>query len=285
MRQLITPSGDIVDAQDGIFGHWLDGRVSAPAIPGFLVRNWGFAGIAVKPDAIAIYIAPARVQLDAIARLSRLLADVVPRRVILAWHGSVWAYEFYSSADSVLDRIGHLMRGQLSDGGPQKYIAQPRDIESLPSGHAFCGLLDQWRENCGKITIADQGDLLFGQLKGRFALIREDDGSGKLVFEELGAGLKMYHSGWTRRFVGVDVEDQPDIAYGRAVANCWRGTLLTAEPQLADVDAQVFDPKTQTCERRRYVRLALPVPSSSGRSLLSATCLDSRVNLRLQLKQ
>jgi hypothetical protein len=285
MRQLITPDGELIGTRRSVIGQAAGSSVATEALPRFLVTNLGYAAIAFERRAVAIHIAPARLKLAAFLRLSRLLSELPPQRIALAWHRSGWVFEIHAGARSALKRISDLMTTEVNSGGSEKYRVHTRPLETLRKDHPFNDLLDAWRETSGRLPTEERSTLLQGRLKGRFAIVSENQSTGKLHFQKLGAGLKMYHAGWTSRFVGAPVEDQPDVVYGRAVANCWRAALSARAPQLADVDAMVFDPKLRLAMRRRYARLVLQVASPEGRQLLSATCLEPRIDLGLKVEK
>jgi hypothetical protein len=81
------------------------------------------------------------------------------------------------------------------------------------------------------------------------------------------------------------VEDQPDYAYGQWVARAYRQVLETREPSLDDVDAVIAWPH-QPRVSYRYKRLVVPFQGGNRSTLLlSATVIDSDINLRLGARE
>ena len=92
----------------------------------------------------------------------------------------------------------------------------------------------------------------------------------------------MYTPGWNRRLIGCPVDNQPDYAYGRAVASDWRNAMLAGEPRAVDVDACVQPAGSNDASHHlRYTRLMLPITlAGEATQLLSATLPDESIDLR-----
>ena len=60
-----------------------------------------------------------------------------------------------------------------------------------------------------------------------------------------------------------------------------RMAMLSAEPQICDIDAIVRDPSTRAEQRIQYTRLTLPITNASGAAeTLSTPFVDHRIDLR-----
>ena len=286
MHHLITPTGELIDANANSLRRRFGAVVANESLVGFLIRNMGYTGFARDGDSVALRIKPSRFTLAAYARLARLVEDASPRRVSLAWHEGGWTYEVLPGVEPALMRISKLLAIARNDGRPQKYITEPRALDNLDRNHPFAELLEVWRETSGQLNVDGYPDLLQGPLLGRYAVMSVDRSTGGVHFQRLGGGYGMYYSGWAERFIGQRVDDQPDIEYGRAVANCNRAAIACRSPQLTDVDAIIFDPKSKRRIRGQYERLSLPIKASNGDvRLLCSTLMNASINMRLQIQE
>ncbi len=87
---------------------------------------------------------------------------------------------------------------------------------------------------------------------------------------------------WLGRTVGHRVEDQPDYAYGKWLAEVYGKVVATRAPSLDDVDAVITWPQ-QPRISYRYRRLVMPFESKRDSTLLlSATVIDPAIDLRVK---
>ena len=258
---------------------------SDDVVAGFLIRNMGYASFAHSGDTVAVRLAPASLTLAAYTQLAELLEKSRSRRVSLSSYSGEWQYEIFPGAQQALHRVARLLISARGDGGPRSYIAEPRAISSLASDHPFSKLIAKWRAAGGTLSVSDELELLEGAFAGRYSIVTVDRQTGHAIFTTLGSGYALYEHGWTDRFVGQRVDDQPDIAYGRSVANCYRAAIAGDWPQLTDVDAIIRNPKLKCSQHGRYKRLALPLMTRNDEALLlSATLLDDSIDLRSQIQ-
>ncbi|MGI9410719.1 MAG: hypothetical protein ACR2OV_11635 [Hyphomicrobiaceae bacterium] len=286
MQSLITPTGELIAADPATLRCRTGAIVADDGLAGFLIRNMGYASIGRNGDTIAVRLAPARLTLAAYTRLAELLEESQSRRVSISSYNGEWQYEILPGVHQALERLARLLMTARGDVGPRFYIAEPRAVSNLPPDHPFTKLIARWRVGGGRLKVSDEREVLDGAIGGRYSIIAVDRQTGQAVFKALGPGYELYDQGWTERFVGQRVDDQPDIAYGRSVANCYRAAIAGNKPQLTDVDAIIRNPKLRCSLHGRYKRLALPLATYDDEALLlSTTLLDHSVDFRSQIQQ
>ena len=286
MQSLITPTGELIATDPATLRCRTGAIVADDGMDGFLIRNMGYASFARNGDTIAVRFAPGRLTLAAYTRLAELLEDCRPRRVSISSYCGQWQYEIIPGVQQALERMARLLATARGDGGARFYIAEPRAVSNLPPDHPFAKLIARWRVGGGKLKLTDERDVLEGAIGGRYSIVAVDRQTGQAVFKALGSGYELYDQGWTERFVGQRVDDQPDIAYGRSVANCYRAAIAGNRPQLTDVDAIIRNPKLCRSLHGRYKRLALPLATHNDEALLlSTTLLDHSIDFRSQIQQ
>ena len=280
MDLLIDKNGKAWDAGSGTLRQLFNCSVSNAALPGFLVRNMGWASLRVTGDAIAIKVTPGRLSSATYLSMAKRVHARKPRRMSLSWFDGGWTHELVPDPTRALERLMSLMVARR-DMRSSIYLVEPRDLSALESHSPLQDVLDAWRETSGALDIDQMPELFHERVGSCYSVIASDATSGQMTFARLGEGMKMYHTGWTQSFVGEPVENQPDLRYGRSVAASWRAAVLSDEPQLMDVDAIVRDPQEQRESRRQYSRLTLPLRSrSTTQLLLSTTIANHSIDLR-----
>ncbi len=284
MQHLITPTGDLIAANPATLRPRLGAVVSQNALVAYAIRNMGYVGFAHDRDSATVRIAPNRTSVAAYRRLYHLLEGLPVRRVSLASFIGGWHYELLPGRDAIFARLSRMMLTARSDGGARRYIAEPRAVDALARHHPQRAVLEAWRETGGELSAVRTPHLFHDTLADRFVIITCAPEPGRLVFAEIGAGLEMYASGWHRVLVGQDIKDQPDIKYARAVAGDWRNDFLSGEPNLMDVDAQVWQRPGADEQRWRYSRLTVPIVTGDGTpALLSVSAPNPDIDFRSEV--
>ncbi len=280
MHYLITPTGDLIDADPDALRRRVGAAVSKDALVGFVIRNLGYAGIARHGSSMAVKFAPARLKLRAYTKLTRVVDDAKPKRVSVSWFVAEWNHEIFPSVRAAIRRMSEIQLNTKQDSIERKYIAEPRALDHLNRKHRHFRALEAWREASGQLSIENTPQLFHNLLQGRYVVLVNNADNGRLVFGEIGPGLAMYRTGWQELLAGHDVSLQPDAKYARAVADDWRADLLSDEPRLIDVDANVWQAPDMPELRWRYTRLTLPIWRSDEKVLLSISAPNADIDFR-----
>lgn len=250
----------------------------------FLVRNLGFISLRSNERSCAIKAAAAKMSFKSYTALSESLTEEQASRVSLSLFDGDWQHSIHRDESSALSMLLK-SASQIRQGEPTNYHAAPRSLDNLPTHPGLRDLLSAWTAKSGNIRIEDYPEIHQGQLNGRFVVIKKNEISGQLVFSKIGAGFAMYDNGWASRLVGQPVEYQPDLDYGRWVAQYWRSALVANQPTLHDVDAHISNPRDKTSRRVQYTRLTLPISARDGSiQLLSASLVNNGVSGQVEVR-
>ena len=199
--------------------------------------------------------------------------------MLLSFLGESWSHELVPSREEAVRRLVE----SVSFTTPERagdFLNLQRSPHELAPSSPLRALLDAWSECAGQYDRGRLDRLLREALKGRFVLFEANAGAPYVQVKDVGEGLSMSASYWLSRTKGLRVEDQPDYAYGKWVAESYRQVLRTGEPSLEDVDAIIQWPQ-QPRMSYRYRRLVVPFQNGpSSTLLLSATVIDPDICLR-----
>lgn len=190
-----------------------------------------------------------------------------------------------AGAVGVLAAIGWDVSRANGQSRPYGFVARARDPSELDDGqHPLSALWACWRDRGHTFDHAEEDALLEGRFAGKYCVIARKPDTSSLVFSQIGRGIVIYRESWKNNAHGLRIEDQPDVRYAKSVAQQWRRAFVDHVPTLFDVDAIVHQPPHRENWRTQYTRLTLPVVSPTGESsMLSATYMDPRVDLRIEI--
>ncbi len=251
-------------------------------ITDFAIKNLGCISVAIRHNLATVRIAPARTATPTVLTLLKLLEPYQLNRIGLTWYLGQWNHEIVPDCQRLAKRVLGLV-SQHSTQAQQRFLAQERRIDSLPNQCALNRVIELWRHFGGAIDLHCYDEALHELLEGRFTVSVSEDETSRLLFSQVGRGYAMYRRDFAEKAVGNRVDNQPDAVYGRWVANGLREAAIRNEPMLNDIDARVLSPGSHE-HRVYYTRLTLPVIGPDNRfQLLSATLLDSDIDLRVDL--
>ncbi|MGI9423876.1 MAG: hypothetical protein ACR2PA_11825 [Hyphomicrobiaceae bacterium] len=273
---LIDQSGDVWDANAPQLRRQYGAPLLSQSFPDFLVRNAGFASLAVAANGCIVRASPGRLQYATFVALLAALEDHRPHRISLCWFDGAWHRELYATniepSTAIFGRQLFALMIRLRDKDGRQFRFEPRPLDNLPSRHPLAHLIDKWRANAEAVEPGIDREVINTKASGKFLIVRHDPADSRLKFTEFGPGWEIYQDrSWLEKCVDQPVEDQPDIQYGRWIANFYRNAMLTNQPTLSDVDVVVRDIGGGTEKRIRYTRLTLPMKSASGEKLLLST--------------
>jgi hypothetical protein len=281
---LFDDMGDVWDAKSRSLAEVLGASLSADELTKYVVRNLGFIAAAENDGSVSLRLRPAVVSGTALGALIYWLHDRPVARVLLSFLEGDWMHELVASRDEAIRRL--LTRvAPRTEGREGDFLKQQLPLHVLQANTPLRALLDAWADCRGRYDRERLHSVIQQALNGRFVLFEALPGSSSVYVKEVGKGLGQSGNYWLSRTKGLRVEDQPDYAYGKWVAQVYREVLDTRNPALDNVDAVVNFPQ-QPRKCYRYRRLVLPFEQVGNSTLvLSATVIDPHISLRVQPSQ
>ena len=248
-----------------------------------LVRGAGFISVEETCGRYVVRAEPARLTALACMAAGQLLREEA-RRVRLSWFNGKWNDEIHDGRTSAVKRMLLLSRRECRYG-KSRFLSEEQAFgrTSLPTSHR--NLLEFWRERCAAIDIVRDDEALHRLTNGKFVVVEADAPSMQIVFSAIGRGIDVYRQpSWRSVSTGCAVEQQPDLGYGRWIANSYSEALRGKVPRLTGVDATIFNSRSGEYRRMQYHRLMLPVRYPEGGSaLLCASAEDLGLDLRVEI--
>jgi hypothetical protein len=243
-------------------------------LAGYAARNLGYVWLVVDKDVTLLQFRAGMISQAAVNSLKPYLQKAIASRPVgLVYFASGWLEEAYIEAEPLLARLEQLaplpearMRDQFIRVPQLPYdwlYTAPQQLSSI---------FELWRFEAGEFSVPVQRFLKNSGLAERTVLLQPGE-DGELYVDNSGAGFTVYdnfsfHRNQSRR----RIEDQPDRAYGRWVAEAYRHSLQHGVPQIDDIDA-IIDEPGYDARRRRYQRVILRWRLPTGGTLLTGSSL------------
>lgn len=279
---LIDDRGEIWDGQSRRLRQAFDSPYSGGEFSDYAVANLGFVALNVYGTSCQIRFRPSIIASDTYRALRDWLRQSCNERIVLTWYDQTWTSELLRAGPNGLKRLEQLIAGgalakstdflsrlltnaELNPSSPLGALIQNWASLSTPSGqHALMHLL--------QVTLGN-----------RYAILKHDASSGRMIFHELGEGLFSDYNTWRSCAIGAPMEEQPDREYGRWVAAAYRQAFEKQMPMIAEVDAIVRWPHAGRV-RMRYKRVIVPLTGASDApKLLGGSLIENRIDLRVGL--
>lgn len=273
--------GEMWDAKSRRLAEVLQATLPGEELLSYVIRNLGFVGVSESNGSVRLRLRPAVVSQAALGALLYWLHDRRIDRMLLSFLDGEWTHEMVRTSEEAVRRVlAHARFKPVDRDGD--FLHQQRALQELPNASPLRALLDVWSDHSGRFDGDRIYPLLDKALNGRFVLFQANANSPTLYVKDVGSGLGQSGGYWLTRTKGLRVEDQPDYAYGKWVAEAYRDVLETREPLLDDVDAVITWPQ-QPRVSYRYRRLIVPFDGGSTSTLLlSATIIDPDISLRVK---
>lgn len=278
---LFDDSGEAWDAKSPALAEALQASLPADELAKYVVRNMGYIAATETSGSVQIRLRPAVASPTALSAVLYWLYDLTIERVLISFQDEEeWTHALVRTAEEAVKALLERVKFNASDRDGD-FLLQPKPLHDLPDTSPLHAVLAAWSESRGRLDRERLFPLLDRALNGRFILFENAANSPHVHIKEVGQGFGKSASFWLPRTKGLRVEDQPDYAYGKWVAEAYRQVLSRREPSLEDVDAVITWPQ-QPRMSYRYRRLLVPFkePDSTSTLILSATVIDPNVNLR-----
>ena len=250
-----------------------------------LVLSAGFVCVEEATGWYVVRTLPSRLTALACLAVGQLLGKDA-WRVRLSWFDGKWNDEILEGRTSALKRM-LLLAQREHRFASNRFLSAERAVSEINLHRQHKNLLDFWRDRRGLIDLRRDDDALHRIADGKFVIALNDPNTTRIVFSAIGRGIDVYREpNWRRVSTGCAVDQQPDLGYGRWVANSYSIAMRATTPQLTCVDATVSNARSGASRRMQYQRLTLPIQFGDGRSaLLSASAEDLSLNLRVEVSQ
>ena len=259
-------------------------RMAAEEFSDLLIHNQGCIALRVDTFEVELRIRPDKVKALALSTGLQHLLDVEARRHVEASQikGDMvfWLLltEIFARSRQAIQHICTLVEEARMKARVGDFLLRPRQRRHLAVDNPLKTLLDVWvsgtRDVEQLVAIADRS------LNGRYIVAAPGQPNGDLCIMVGGRDFNLLGQDWLSRVPPLCIEDWPDVAYGRWVAQSYREAWRGHEPRLDDLDCFIDWPRIGR-RRHGYGRLILPCLSASGsRALLGAMRYDSNIDLR-----
>jgi hypothetical protein len=278
---LFDDKGELWDGKSRKLAEILHASLSSADLLKYVVRNLGFIAVTDNNGSLRLQLRPAIVSQMALGGLLYWMHDRPIERVLISSLGEEWSHELVRTRKEV---VRWLLTKVRRDGEDRRgdFLNQPRPLHDLPDTSPLRAVLNAWAECDG---VYDQNRLLpvlQNATNGRFFLVEAAASSPSIMIRDIGNGFTRDAGYWLGRTIGHRVEDQPDYAYGKWLAEVYGKVVTSRAPSLDDVDAVITWPQ-QPRISYRYRRLVVPFETGKDSTLLlSATLIDPAIDLRVK---
>jgi hypothetical protein len=246
--------------------------------PDYAVRNLGFVMIAERKDFLRIRLRPSFAGHRTAMALLSFIAERAPARAAISHLGSVWRDEVCSGS-ALPRRLTELLGDSSGATGDPPFLAVPRRIAGMlrDPGSPFAPVLRRWVDHVQPGDIA--AFLADSQLYGRAMIVQRLPDTGHFVFRHSGHRIQLYQATWAQSAIGRRLQDQPDEAYGRWIADACREVDDRQVPHFELITARVRQHDGRH-RRWRYERLMLPWRDGEGRRFVVSVSLRDQPHSR-----
>ena len=273
--------GEMWDAKSRRLAEVLQASLTGEELLTYVIRNLGFVAVSESGGSVRLRLRPKVVSQAALGALLYWLHDQHIDRMLLSFLDNEWTHELVGSRQEAARRLLARVHFKPEDRDGD-FLNKQLPLQELPGASPLRALLDVWSDHSGRFDGERIYPLLDKALNGRFVLFEANASSPTVYVKDVGQGLGRSGGYWLTRSKGLRVEDQPDYAYGKWVAEAYRDVLASREPLLDDVDAVITWPQ-QPRVSYRYRRLIVPFEGASASTLLlSATVIDPDISLRVK---
>jgi hypothetical protein len=281
---LFDDRGETWDAKSRSLAEALQASLSGDELSKYVVRNLGFIAATENDGSVRVRLRPAVVSPAALSALLYWLYDQTIERVLISWLEGEWSHELVRSCEEAVTALLARVRFTATDREGD-FLNQQRPLHDLPDTSPLRAVLNAWAECDGAYDRERLLPVLRNATNGRFFLVEATTSSPSILIRDIGTGFGGDAGYWLGRTVGHRVEDQPDYAYGKWLAEVYGKVVKTRAPSLDDVDAVITWPQ-QPRISYRYRRLVLPFETRRDSTLLlSATLIDPAIDLRVKVSQ
>lgn len=253
-------------------------------LAGYAARNLGYVWLIIDEQITLLQFRAGMVSQATLNSLKPYLRKAVASRPVgLVFYASGWLEEAYVTAEPLLarlDELSPLREARMRD----QFIRQPQQPREwiYDAPQTLGGMFELWRFEGGTFSQPVQRYLESSGLASRTVLLQPGN-DGHLYVDTSGAGFTVYDNFSFHQVQRRKIEDQPDRAYGKWVAEAYHHTLNMGAPQIDDIDAIIDEPGHDP-RRRRYQRVILRWNMPAGGVLLTgSSLLNQNISIPLDI--
>ena len=278
-RWLVDDQGEFWRWGDLRLGRQLQTNSDPNTLWPFCIRNLGFVGLDRSHPRLRLRLRPAKVSATAIAGLLFWLFDHPPETTVLSLWDDGWQDEIIGGSDRLMRRLYAL---QVSAAEPVGTWFDRRAVDpaTLDTSHPIRELICLWKAAAlgSEAQAADVCDRLFG---GTFTIVRRNFEHAHIITQQ-GLGYRIYDRSYLRTAIGTRIEDDPNVEYGRWVAQGLCEAVREQRPLVEDVNAALVGPSGR--RRVSYRRILLPLGDRCGSpAVITASRLNTFAPLHRKL--
>lgn len=282
---LIDDQGNLHDPLSARLRTSLKAVHLAQEFPDFVLRNLGFIGLQETNGAAHLKLRPAVVAPVAFAALMYWLADRKPNRIMLSTlDAGAWSHQVIGSHAIAVPKLAGLIASAQNQRAAD-ILTRPRVPGALPGDNPLRALLNAQERLVAAFNsnqLAAVLDEIDGRMRGRYTITTSDANMRNMVLNRVGQGHEENANFWLTRALGNRIQDFPDTAIGKWMAETYVSALQADTVRLDDVDA-TFEWPGLARHRYGYQRLLMPLRTGAdGHALLCATLKDSSIDLRIK---
>ncbi len=278
--QLIDSQGQVWDGSSRQLHDAYDSPYSGGDFSDYAVVNLGFIAINVYGHSGQIRLRPNFTTDASFDSLHRWLQSRRFDRVVITSWSERWNYDLQQSNQDALVRLDRLIE-IAKRVQPDEYLSRNMPEPTVRDPETMRTLFKNWPQLAANSSEAELRRLLEPLLGHRYVVVKGNRDAKNLIFSEFGGGIFANYHVWRSCAVGAPIQEQPDRAYGRWVADAYRDAVLSNAPRLDQVDAIVRWPQEGRL-RMRYKRLIVPIRVSDQEvHLLGGSVVDDRIDLRV----
>jgi hypothetical protein len=236
-------------------------------VAAYVVRHRGFVLLRQQGRRLRAVMRPAMVKPATLISLYYCLIDRRPEQIVLSRlegeHGWHEVFDDFAEFAATVERA-------IEDESLQRYrplyasSSRPLDHLGRPRYSRFAPLIALWHARHGRLPGDLAKEVLRCGVHARSCLLRNPTGTGRLIFEHMGAGYSFFGNAClSLTLIGRDLETLPDRGLAEWAAPSYHECLADEKPRLQVVSAVIEQPRGDRYWSY-YDRLLLPWRNRDG---------------------
>jgi hypothetical protein len=274
MHLLVGPDGKLWLPGSRDFVHHVGRPSNNGESSAYATKDLGFATFQLNRGRARVVVRREMLSLACFRQLTELLIEYEPERIVIE-HARP-AEEPIEIAGNVNDALARLddLRGR-NPGEAQRppFFIEPLGLDRLrhPKRKQLWRLYTKWKRSRGQMSLAEFSSAVSNPYSAE-AFIARLPHHDRPIIETWPRYIKAYKPCEAVILLGREITDQPDTAYGHAVAPGYVSVNREERPRLELVEAVVHQ-ASGLKRRSRYERLLLPWRAGAGERLVVSESL------------
>jgi hypothetical protein len=266
---LIDAEGQAWPANDPALARRLGHADARLDLASFAVAQRGLIHIRSIEDGVRVTMQPGAFSRVTLAGALQALNDLAPPRILLVSRaGGGTQAELFTSVFAFIERAEQLAADPPIEIKVPRYSVQ-RNLRNLttPPFAMVRPIVDLWKDRHGELGDEVFRTLATAGVARRMYLLRQPQGSSRLVTEHCAAGVTFLKPCEGLLMVGRDFHEMPDRDYGAWVADAYAVALWGGRLRLESVRSLIRTSAATTL-RTRYDRVLMPWRSGNDQFVM-----------------